>query len=118
MKYPRAMKGDKIASPTTLSALLNSLRAGFHTLAIQKRTSEVWQVLMEATEEFKKYGDSWEKVRKQLATVANTVENVGTRTRVMERKLRNAGTLEAGESSMGLLSNDVGEDAGGDITGN
>ena len=107
-----------IAGPTTLSALLNSLRAGFHTLAIQKRTSEVWQVLMEATEEFKKYGDSWETVRKQLATVANTVEKVGTRTRVMERKLRNAGTLEAGESSMGLLPNNVEGAGGGDITGN
>lgn len=98
--------GITIAGPTTLSALLNSLRAGFHTLAIQKRTGEVWNILTEATEEFKKYGDTWETVRKQLATVTNTVEKVGTRTRAVERKLRNIGSFKAGESPVsGLISN-------------
>ena len=83
-----------IAGLTTLSALLNSLRMGFHTLAIQKRTSDVWKVLMEATEEFRKYGDTWDMVKKQLATVSNTVEKVGTRTRAVERKLRDVKSLE------------------------
>ena len=98
--------GVTIAGPTTLSALLNSFRVGFHTLAIQKRTSEVWKVLVEATEEFKKYGDTWEIVRKQLTTLTNTVDKVGTRTRAVERKLRNVGTAEAVESSVaGLIPN-------------
>ena len=83
-----------IACPTTLSALINSLRMGFHTLAIQKRTSDVWKVLMEATEGLKKYGDTWDMVRKQLATVSNTVEKVGTCARAVEHKLRDVKSLE------------------------
>ncbi|MCY4031059.1 MAG: DNA recombination protein RmuC [Hyphomicrobiales bacterium] len=110
-----------IAGPTTLSALLNSLRAGFHTLAIQKRTGEVWKVLVEATEEFKKYGDTWEMLRKQLATVTNTVEKVGTRTRAVERKLRNVGTVEVEDSPVaGFIPNTADEvgDNGEDVRDN
>ena len=83
-----------IAGPTTLSAFLNSLRMGFRTLAIQKRSSEVWKVLGKAKDEFKKYGDTWSKVYKQLQTVSSTVEQVGVRTRAVERSLNDVVSLE------------------------
>jgi DNA recombination protein RmuC len=77
-----------IAGPTTLASLLNSLQMGFRTLAIEKRSSEVWQVLAAAKEEFRKYGEVWSKLEKQLATAQNTVSEAGRRTRAVERKLR------------------------------
>ena len=77
---------------------------GFHTLAIQKRTSDVWKVLMEATEEFRKYGDAWESVKKHLVTVTNSVEKIGTRTRAVERKLRDVKSLE----TTGLIADATG----------
>lgn len=83
-----------VTGPTTLMSLLNSLQMGFRTLAIEKRSSEVWQVLSAAKEEFRKYGDVWDKLGKQLATAQNTVREAGTRTRAVERKLRDVQTLE------------------------
>ena len=83
-----------LTGPTTLAALLNSLQMGFRTLAIEKRSSEVWQVLGAAKAEFKKYGDVWDKLSKQLATAQNTVTEAGRRTRAVERKLRDVETLE------------------------
>jgi DNA recombination protein RmuC len=77
-----------VAGPTTLHALLNSLQMGFRTLAIQKRSSEVWRVLGEAKAEFKNYADVWDKLDKQLQTAQKTIHEVGTRTRAVERKLR------------------------------
>jgi len=77
-----------IAGPTTLHALLNSLQMGFRTLAIQKRSSEVWRVLGEAKAEFQKYGEVWDKVARQLETTQRTVEDAGKRTRAVERKLK------------------------------
>ncbi|MFM9865791.1 MAG: DNA recombination protein RmuC [Micropepsaceae bacterium] len=77
-----------IAGPTTLNALLNSLQMGFRTLAIQKRSSEVWRVLGEAKAEFKNYAEVWDKLDKQLQTAQKTIHEVGTRTRAVERKLR------------------------------
>ena len=77
-----------VAGPTTLHALLNSLQMGFRTLAIQKRSSEVWRVLGEAKAEFQKYGEVWDKLRDQLQKAQKTVDDVGTRTRAVERKLR------------------------------
>ena len=77
-----------IAGPSTLMALLNSLQMGFRTLAIEKRSSEVWQVLAAAKSEFQKYGQVWDKLDKQLATAQNTVREAGVRTRAVERKLR------------------------------
>ncbi|MGA8179655.1 MAG: DNA recombination protein RmuC [Desulfobacterales bacterium] len=77
-----------IAGPTTLSAILNSLRIGFRTLAIEKRSSEVWKVLAAVKTEFGKFGDVLSKVKKQLDTAANTIDQTGVRTRAMERKLR------------------------------
>ena len=86
-----------ITGPTTLSALLNSLHMGFRTLAVQKRSSEVWSVLAEVKTEFVKYAGQLEKVQKQLNTASSSLENLqSTRTSSMERKLRGVETLEIG----------------------
>jgi DNA recombination protein RmuC len=77
-----------VAGPTTLHALLNSLQMGFRTLAIQKRSSEVWRVLGEAKTEFQRYAEVWDKLDKQLQSAQKTIHEVGTRTRAVERKLR------------------------------
>ena len=77
-----------ITGPTTLMSLLNSLQMGFKTLAIERRSSEVWQVLSAAKAEFVKYGQVWEKLGKQLKTAQTTVEEAGRRTRAVERRLR------------------------------
>jgi DNA recombination protein RmuC len=77
-----------VAGPTTLHALLNSLQMGFRTLAIQKRSSEVWRVLGEAKAEFQRYAEVWDKLDKQLQSAQKTIHEVGTRTRAVERKLR------------------------------
>ena len=83
-----------VTGPTTLAAVLNSLQMGFRTLAIEKRSSEVWQVLSAAKEEFRKYGGVWDKLSKQLATAQNTVTEAGRRTRAVERKLLDVETVE------------------------
>lgn len=84
-----------IAGPTTLAALLNSLQMGFRTLAIQKRSSEVWEVLGGVRTEFGKYADVLAKVQKKLVEASNTVEDGLRRTRVLDRKLKNVGDLSA-----------------------
>jgi DNA recombination protein RmuC len=83
-----------LTGPTTLAALLTSLQMGFRTLAIEKRSSEVWQVLGAAKAEFRKYGEVWNKLGKQLDTAKKTVEEAGRRTRAVERKLRDVETVE------------------------
>jgi DNA recombination protein RmuC len=85
-----------VAGPTTLHALLNSLQMGFRTLAIQKRSGEVWRVLTEAKVEFQRYADVWDKLSKQLQTAQNTIEDAGKRTRAVERKLKD---VEIGDGS-------------------
>ena len=101
-----------VTGPTTLSALLNSLQMGFRTLAIQKRSSEVWKVLEQVKMEFRKYGETWNKVRRQLTTVSTTVEHVGTRTRAVERVLGNVGTLEGAAPALSLTSGEEEEGEG------
>lgn len=83
-----------LTGPTTLAALLSSLQMGFRTLTIEKRSSEVWQVLGAAKTEFGKYGQLWDKVGKQLTAAQNTVTEAGTRTRAIERTLRKVETIE------------------------
>ncbi len=92
-----------IAGPTTFAALLNSLRVGFRTLAIQQRSSEVWRVLSAVKGEFGKFGDVLAKLHKQLEAAANTVEKTSRRTRVMNRRLREVEDLPAGESTERIL---------------
>lgn len=87
-----------IQGPTTLAALLSSLQMGFRTLAIEKRSSEVWQVLGAAKAEFAKYGQVWEKLGKQLDTARKTVDEAGKRTRAVSRKLRDVEMLEGPET--------------------
>ena len=77
-----------VAGPTTLSAILSSLRIGFRTLAIEKRSSEVWKILAAVKTEFGKFGHVLATVKRQLNTASNTIEQTGVRTRAMERKLR------------------------------
>lgn len=91
-----------IAGPTTLTALLNSLQMGFRTLAIEKRSSEVWQVLGAVKTEFGKFGDVLARTRSQLETVTRSIEAAETRTRVMNRKLRDVEALP-GDEAAGLL---------------
>ncbi|NIF81637.1 DNA recombination protein RmuC [Paraburkholderia sp. Cy-641] len=91
-----------IAGPTTLTALLNSLQMGFRTLAIEQRSSEVWQVLGAVKTEFGKFGDVLAKTKAQLETVTRSIEAAETRTRVMNRKLRDVEALPGDEAS-GLL---------------
>ena len=100
-----------VAGPTTLSALLTSLRVGFQTLAIEQRSSEVWQVLAAVKTEFGKFGDVLTKVKKQLQTAANTIDKTGVRTRAMERKLRSVEALPS-EASQAVLDLGAEDDAG------
>jgi DNA recombination protein RmuC len=91
-----------IAGPTTLTALLNSLQMGFRTLAIERRSSEVWQVLGAVKTEFGKFGDVLAKTKAQLETVTRSIEAAETRTRMMSRKLRDVEALP-GEDASGVL---------------
>lgn len=77
-----------VAGPTTLTALLGSLSMGFRTLAIEKRSSEVWKVLSAVKREFENSAGTWEKLVKQLDTARNTANAAGVRHRAVERKLR------------------------------
>ena len=88
-----------VAGPTTLSAILNSLRMGFRTLAIEKRSSEVWQVLAAVKTEFGKFGEVLDKVKRQLETASGTIDQTGVRTRAMEKKLRDVEALPEEESA-------------------
>ena len=77
-----------VAGPTTLAALLSSLRMGFQTLAIEQQAVEVWRVLGGVKTEFGKFGDVLAKVKRQIDTASRTIDETGVRTRAMERTLR------------------------------
>jgi len=82
-----------LTGPTTFTALLNALQIGFRSLAIEKRSSEVWKILGAVGNEFGKYNEVVDKLSKQLGTAAKSVENLGIRTRAMNRKLRDVEKL-------------------------
>jgi DNA recombination protein RmuC len=86
-----------VCGPTTLSALLNSLQMGFRTLAIEKRSSEVWQVLGAVKSEFGRFGEVLARTKAQLQTVANSIDAAETRTRQIERKLKDVEALPGAE---------------------
>jgi DNA recombination protein RmuC len=88
-----------LAGPTTLVAILSSLRMGFQTLAIEQRASEVWRVLGAIKTEFGKFGDVLDKVKRQLNTASRTIEQTGVRSRAMERKLSSVQQLPEAEAS-------------------
>jgi len=94
-KYKIALTG-----PTTLSALLNSLHMGFRTLLVQERSSEVWNILSAVKSEFATFGNQLTKVRTQLKTASSSLENLqGTRSRAMERKMRDIELIDSNETS-------------------
>lgn len=87
-----------IAGPTTLSAILNSLRMGFRTLAIEKRSSEVWQVLGAVKNEFANFSTLLERTKKQLDSVSTSIDKGFVRTRAIARKLRDVEAASDDES--------------------
>jgi len=87
-----------VAGPTTMGALLNSLRLGFRTLVIEQRASEVWRVLAAVKSEFEKFGEALEKVKKRLNSASDAIEQTDVRTRAMERKLRGVEQLPSGQA--------------------
>ena len=92
-----------VTGPTTLGAILNSLQMGFRTLAIQKRTSEVWKVLGAVKTEFGKFGGMLEKVQKNLQNAGDQLdEMIGKRTKAIERKLRQVEEMPEAESNIML----------------
>ncbi|MBX7045494.1 MAG: DNA recombination protein RmuC [Ignavibacteria bacterium] len=99
-----------ITGPTTISALLNSLQMGFKTLAIGKRSSEVWQLLGAVKTEFSNYGTLVEKSRKKISEAATVLDNIGTRSRAIERKLRDVQELPSSDA-VNLLGNGLDFDA-------
>jgi DNA recombination protein RmuC len=98
-----------IAGPTTLWSILNSLQMGFRTLAIQKRSSEVWNLLAAVKTEWTKYGDVLEAVQKKLQQAAETIEKVQVRSRAVGRKLKDVQELPVGEAGA-LLALDMPEE--------
>lgn len=88
-----------VAGPTTLAALLNSLQMGFRTLAIQRRSSEVWQLLGAVKTEFGRFGDILDKTQKKLQEASNTIESAAVRSRAIEKKLKSVEELPAAQAS-------------------
>jgi DNA recombination protein RmuC len=91
-----------IAGPTTLAALLNSLQMGFRTLAIERRSSEVWAVLGAVKTEFGKFGEALEATRRKLEQASRSIESAGVRTRQIERKLKGVEALPVIEAQLRL----------------
>ncbi|QGZ39287.1 DNA recombination protein RmuC [Pseudoduganella flava] len=100
-----------IAGPSTLSALLNSLQMGFRTLALEKRSSEVWQVLGAVKTEFAKFGDVLAATKTTLERAAKNIESAEVRSRQMARKLKSVEALpaEAAQMLLGAAEEDIGD---------
>lgn len=95
-----------VAGPTTLASLLNSLQMGFRTLAIEKRSAEVWSVLGKVKTEFGNFEKAMESVQKKLRSASSDVEKVFTRQRVMQRALKNVESVEIEEEETILIEED------------
>lgn len=87
-----------ITGPSTLAALMNSLQMGFRTLAIEKRSGEVWELLGAVKTEFRNFGDVLDKTKKKLEQASSDIEKAGTRSRAIERKLRDVQELPQSDS--------------------
>ena len=98
-----------VAGPTTLWSILNSLQMGFRTLAIQKRSSEVWNLLAAVKTEWSKYGDILDAVQRKLNQAAETIDKAKTRSRAIGRKLRDVQELPREEAKLALLESVVDE---------
>lgn len=99
-----------IAGPTTLLALLTSLQVGFRTVAIEKRSAEVWQTLGAVKTEFAKFADVLDSVKRKLDQASGEIEKTGVRTRAIARRLRDVETLPS-EDSQKLLGNAADDEA-------
>jgi DNA recombination protein RmuC len=112
VKRPNLLEGLQrdtrviVTGPSTMAALLNSLAIGFHTLAIEKRSSEVWALLGAVKTEFGKFGDMLEKTQKKLTEASHSLETASRKSRTIEKKLRQVqdipqsmDILEAGEDN-------------------
>lgn len=88
-----------VAGPSTLTALLNSLQMGFRTLAIEKRSSEVWALLGAVKTEFSKFADILDKTQKKLQEASNTIETAAKKSRTIQRKLKNVQELTTNEAA-------------------
>ncbi|MEK7249615.1 MAG: DNA recombination protein RmuC [Bacteroidota bacterium] len=93
-----------VAGPTTLAAILNSLQMGFRTLAIEKRSSEVWSLLGAVKTEFGRFGEILDKTQKKLQEASNTIETASRRSRAIEQKLKDVQQLPATDATH-LLGN-------------
>ena len=96
-----------VAGPTTLAAMLNSLRLGFRTLAIEKRSSQVWEILGSVKTEFQKFGDIVDATKKSIDAAAKKFDEVGVRTRAVQRKLRDVQELPVAEAPSALAAGDL-----------
>ena len=103
-----------VAGPTTLAAILNSLQMGFRTLAIEKRSSEVWLLLSAVKTEFGKFGDILDKTNKKLQEASNVMDDAARKSRTIERKLKGVQSLPE-ESAEKLLAEAAEKDDGVDI---
>jgi DNA recombination protein RmuC len=105
-----------VAGPTTLVAILNSLQMGFRTLALQKRSSEVWSVLASVKTEFEKFGGLLEKAQKNIQTGLGQLDDVvGTRTRAIQRQLRDVESLPAVEAAKEVVPEILEDGEGGEL---
>ncbi|MFT3720491.1 DNA recombination protein RmuC [Pseudorhodoferax sp.] len=100
-----------LAGPTTLLAMLNSLQMGFRTLALEQRSSEVWQVLGAVKTEFLKFGGVLADVKRQTQTVLNTLDKAQTRSNVLNRRLRAVEALPDGQAQALLAPDEAGDEA-------
>jgi DNA recombination protein RmuC len=105
-----------VAGPTTLAAILSSLRMGFQTLAIEQRAVEVWRVLGAIKTEFGKFGDILDKVKRHIDLAGQTIEKTGVRSRAIERKLRSVEKLTEPEALEILALPSLGEEDDGEDT--
>jgi DNA recombination protein RmuC len=96
-----------VAGPTVLLATLNSLRMGFRTLAIQKRSSEVWELLSAVKTEFSKYGTILDKVQKKLTEASDQIEQVARRKRAIDKRLRGVEEASDQQAEQLLKINDL-----------
>jgi DNA recombination protein RmuC len=108
-----------VAGPTTLWSILNSLQMGFRTLAIEKRSSEVWNLLAAVKTEWTKYGDILEAVQKKLHQASDTIEKAKVRSRAVGRKLRSVQELPVDEAAAllppGVIEDDAEADEGATV---
>jgi DNA recombination protein RmuC len=99
-----------ITGPTTISAFLNSLQMGFRSLAVEKRTSEIWDLLGAVRTEFGKFGDVLQKTKEKLDSASKEIDKAGTRSRAIEKKLRDVQTLPEGKAQKLLGDIDISDD--------